>query len=89
MIDIEHSVAEHIFRAIEDGKEVGRVEYEVSGQVMTIAHTYAYMQGRGIGRMLVVEAIEYARGKGMNIIPRCSYARALMERVEEYREMIL
>ncbi len=89
MINIEHNLAEGVFLAMEEEKVVGRLEYEVAGQVMTIAHTYAYVQGRGIGRLLVVAAIDYARSEGMKIIPQCSYAKALMERNEEYRKMIL
>ncbi len=89
MIIIEHNLAEGIFYAMEEDKAVGRLEYEVAEQVMTIAHTYAYEQGRGIGRLLVVAAIDYARSLGVKIIPQCSYAKALMEKNEEYRKMIL
>lgn len=89
MINIEHNAAEGIFRAMEDGKEVGNIEYELSGQVMTITHTRAHVQGRGLGRLLVAAAIDYARDRGMKIIPLCSYAKVLMERTEEYRDMLL
>ncbi len=88
MINIEHNLAEGVFRAMEEEKAVGRLEYEVAEQVMTITHTYAYEQGRGIGRLLVVAAIDYARSEGLKIIPQCSYAKALMERNEEFRKMI-
>ncbi len=73
---------------MEEEKVVGRLEYEAAGQVMTITHTYAYEQGRGIGRLLVVATIDYARNQKMKIIPQCSYAKALMERNEEFRKMI-
>lgn len=88
MIIIEHNIAKGIFCAMEDGKEIGNVEYELSAKTMTITHTRAYVQGRGLGRVLVDTAIEYARSQGMKIVPLCSYAKVLMERVEEYREMI-
>lgn len=80
--------SECIFRAMEEGKEVGNIEYEQVGNVMTVTHTRAYIEGRGLGRILLAAAIDYARSRGMKIIPLCSYAKAVMERVEEYREMI-
>lgn len=88
MIIIEHNIAKGTFCAMEDGKEIGNIEYELSAKTMTITHTRAYVQGRGLGRVLVDTAIEYARSQGMKIVPLCSYAKVLMERVEEYREMI-
>ncbi len=88
MIIIEHNAAKGIFYAMEDGNEIGNIEYELSDHTMTITHTRAYVQGRGVGRVLVDAAIGYARSQGMTIIPLCSYAKVLMERVEEYHEMI-
>lgn len=88
MVNIEHNAAERIFRAIEDGREVGNIEYEQDGNIMTITHTRAHVEGRGLGRILVAAAIDYARNQGFKVIPLCSYAKALMERVEEYRDMI-
>lgn len=82
-LNIEHYEAENLFRAIEDGEEVGRIEYEVDGQTMTITHTYAYIEGRGIGRMLADAAINYGRSQGMEIIPQCSYVKILMERAKK------
>lgn len=88
MINIEHNIAECSFRAWEDGKVVGLIEYEMSGSVMVITHTYAYIKGHGVGRMLVDAAIDYARNHDMKIIPFCSYVKLVMERVEEYHDMI-
>ena len=73
---------------MEDGKEVGNIEYELSGQIMTITHTHAQVEGRGRGRILVAAAIDYARELGMKVVPICSYAKVLMERVEEYRNLL-
>lgn len=89
MINIEHNIAECIFRALEDGKVVGLIEYEMSGSVMAITHTYAYVKGRRIGRMLVDAAIDYARSHDMKIIPLCSYVKLVMERAEEYHDILV
>jgi len=82
-LEIEHYEAENLFRVIEDGNVVGHIEYEIDGQTMTITHTYAYIEGRGIGRKLADAAISYARNRGMNIVPQCSYVKLLMERTKK------
>lgn len=88
MMELVHNVYENRFLAIDDDIEVGKIEYELESDVITITHTYAYVKGKGIGRFLVVGVIEYAKSKGMKIRPQCSYARALMNKVEEYRCLI-
>lgn len=82
-LKIEHYETENLFRAIEDGNVVGHIEYEIDGQTMTITHTYAYIEGRGIGRKLADAAISYARNRDMKIVPQCSYVKLLMERTKK------
>ena len=40
-------------QAIEDGDEVGLLEFEIHENILTITQTYAYQKGRGIGKMLM------------------------------------
>ena len=89
MVTIHHIPEQNLFRAEENGNEVGRIEYNEAEKTITITHTYAYIEGRGIGRQLVVAVIEYAKGKGCMINPLCSYARVLMNKNEEYTALIL
>lgn len=88
MVELVHNAGENAFLAVDNGEEVGRIEYELTGKVIVVTHTYAHVEGRGIGRFLVVGVIEYAKSRGMKIKPQCSYARALMNKVEEYRALI-
>jgi hypothetical protein len=46
--------------AIEDGKLLGKIEFTLSGNSMTILHTYAYESGRGIGSLLMKNAVKWA-----------------------------
>ncbi len=71
-------------QAYEDAQEVGKIEFELQDGVMTINHTYAYLNGRGIGNLLMTAAIDYAKANGLKIRPVCSYAIAVMKKNPEY-----
>ncbi|HEX9048956.1 MAG TPA: GNAT family N-acetyltransferase [Anaeromyxobacter sp.] len=36
--------------------------------------------GRGVGKRLVLAGVEWARATGTKLVPRCSYARAVLTR---------
>lgn len=88
MITLQHEFQTHIIHAMENDKEVGNIEYNLSNNTMTITHTRAFVEGKGIGRLLAVAAIEYANNNGMRIIPQCSYVKALMHKTEEYQKLV-
>ena len=61
--------------AMEDGKLLGKIEFTLSDNNMTILHTYAYESGRGIGTLLMQNAVEWAMEHDYRIIPVCSFAQ--------------
>ena len=61
--------------AMEDGKLLGKIEFALSDNKITILHTYAYESGRGIGTLLMQKAIEWAKEHDYTIIPVCSFAQ--------------
>ena len=61
--------------AMEDGKLLGKIEFTLSDNNMTILHTYAYESGRGIGTLLMQNAVEWAKEHDYTIIPVCSFAQ--------------
>ena len=65
-------------QAIEFGKLVGKIEFSLSENTMTILHTYAYESGRGIGSLLMRTAVEWAENNGYAVIPVCSFAQRYM-----------
>jgi len=75
--------------AIDEMKEVGLMEFEISDDVMTIMHTRAFKEGKGIGRALVVKAIDYAKQNSLLIRPLCTYAFAVMSKNPEYSKLLV
>ena len=77
---IERTISETEVLAIENGKLLGKIEFTLSDNNMTILHTYAYESGRGIGTMLMQTAVEWAKEHSYTIIPVCSFAQKYLSR---------
>lgn len=58
--------------------------------LVIIDHTYVSeeLTGRGIGKLLLKELVDWARLEGKKIMPLCPYAKAQMEKNQEYHDMI-
>ena len=68
--------------AMENGKLLGKIEFVLSDNKMTILHTYAYESGRGIGTLLMQKAVEWAKEHDYTIIPVCSFAQKYQNKIE-------
>ena len=76
-----------------DEEDGGTTEllYRTQGpEKMIIDHTEVdeIHEGKGIGRQLVAEAINYARSRNMKVVPMCRFAKAIMERSDEYKDIL-
>ena len=77
---IQMTVSETEVLAIENGKLLGKIEFTLSDNNMTILHTYAYESGRGIGTLLMQTAVEWAKEHSYTIIPVCSFAQKYLSK---------
>lgn len=86
---IRHDVPGGRFVTTVDG-HAGYVEYERTGKVMTITHTVVPSEigGRGIAGRLVAAALDHARGEGLKVVPRCSYAASWIDRHPQYGDLL-
>ncbi len=66
--------------ATEDGKLVGKIEFAMVGNELSILHTYAYESGRGIGSLLMKNAMEWAKTQQYVILPICPFAQKYIEK---------
>jgi uncharacterized protein len=57
---------------------------------MVITHTGVNesLKGMGAGKQLVVKAVEYAREKGIRILPLCPFAKSIFDKVESLRDVL-
>ena len=79
---IEMTISGTEVLAIENGKLLGKIEFTLSDNNMTILHTYAYESGRGIGTLLMGHAVKWANENNYTIIPVCSFAQKYLKKIE-------
>ena len=79
---IQISVTNTEVLAVENGKVLGKIEFTLSDNEMSILHTYAYESGRGIGTLLMQNAVEWAKEHDYTIIPVCSFAQKYLKKIE-------
>ena len=58
---------------------------------MVINHTQVFdgYEGQGFARQMVMAAVDFARANNRTIVPACSYAKAVLTRTEEYKDILL
>ena len=65
--------------------------YRLSGKAVDLYHTYVpeVFRGRGIAEQLCKAAFDYAKAKGLTVIPSCSYiSGAYLKRHPEYESLV-
>jgi uncharacterized protein len=76
--DAEHAIAEITFVPTGEDK-------------MIIDHTYVseILKGQGVGNQLVNKVVEFARQENKKIIPLCPFAKRVMTKTDEYKDVLL
>lgn len=79
------------FSALVDNKEAGLMTYTWAGEhKFIIDHTEVSpdFSGQGIGKKLVMAAVEFAREKDLKILPLCPYAKSVFEKTQTIRDVL-
>ena len=88
-VRVENNEAAQQFETSVDGHR-GVLTYSESDGKLYLLHTEVpeAMEGHGIGSALVRSAIEFAREKGVKVVPFCPFARAWLERHPQFHDMV-
>lgn len=79
------------FKAISGGKEAGKMTYSWAGKSkFIIDHTEVNPEfsGKGVGKKMVMEAVNYARENELKIIPLCPFAKSVFDKTPEIRDVL-
>jgi hypothetical protein len=86
--EVRHTGEQFLIR-LAKGK-YAHLEYHISADALYIDSTFVpeEYRGRGLADTLTKAAIEYAKEKGLKIVPVCSYAKLFFERHLEYQNLL-
>lgn len=79
------------FKAVSEVKEAGRMTYSWAGSdKFIIDHTEVNPEfnGQGVGKKMVLAAVDYARENNLKIIPLCPFAKAMFDKMKEIRDVL-
>ena len=64
--------------------------YRLEGDTISFTHTEVpeEMEGRGVGGRLVAGALEDVRGRGLKVVPLCSFVQHYMKTHEDVRDLL-
>jgi uncharacterized protein len=74
-----------------DQKEQGIMTFVMAGEdKMIIDHTEVFQgnEGKGLGKLLVAEAVNYARKNDIKIMPLCPFAKKVFDKTAEYKDVL-
>lgn len=74
-----------------DHKQVAEMTYVWAGDAkIIIDHTNVdeVLKGKGAGKQMIEKAVEFARNKHLKIIPLCTFAKSVFEKVKAYADVL-
>ncbi len=86
-----HDGKKGMFYLEEDGKKIATMVYIFSGETrIIIEHTEVMPshEGKGLGKLLVKAAVDFAREKHYKILPLCPYAKSVFDKTEAYKDVL-
>jgi predicted GNAT family acetyltransferase len=75
----------------ENNERLAEMTYSKAGdKLIIIDHTDVSdkLRGTGAGKQLVMKAVEYARAKGIKILPLCPFARSVFDKTPEIADVL-
>lgn len=86
---ITHNAHSHRFELQAGLHETPFIEYIPTDDGMIISRTWVprILEGQGIASMMTRHVLDYAREKGLRIVPECSFTRVYLKRHPEYADL--
>jgi len=74
-----------------DGNKEAKMTFVFADEyklIMDHTEVHSGSEGKGFGKQMVTKAVEYARKKGLKIIPLCSFAKSVFDTISEFRDVL-
>ena len=87
---VEHD-ENRIYLMNEEEIEAGEILFETAGdEILVVNHTYVHdgFSGQGVGKKLITAMVNRAREEGRKIRPVCEFAKAILEKNEDFHDVL-
>ncbi len=88
--EVRENVAEHRFEIWLGDVPAGHLTYQGLGPTLSFMHTEIDEQfgGRGLGSILIREALETVRARGGQVLPYCPFVKSYLQKHPDYLNMV-
>ena len=82
--------AELRYEALVDGELIGEIRYRTEPGLVVLVHTEVApsAEGTGVGSLLVGQALDDIRARGLHVVPLCPFAAAYIRRHPDYADLV-
>jgi uncharacterized protein len=72
------------------GGQIAFLAYRLTPQEITLTHaeTPQQMEGRGLGSKIVRAALEFARERGLKVVPQCPFVAWYIRQHQEFADLV-
>jgi predicted GNAT family acetyltransferase len=91
IIGLEYDDKKGFFYIKVDDKIEAKMTFVFAGEKkIIIDHTEVNRgnNGKSFGKKMVVKAVEFAREKGITILPLCPFAKSIFDKTPEFRDVL-
>ena len=93
IMNIKHKQEESkgVFIAEKNGEKAGEMTYSMAGSnKMIIDHTEVNpeFKGQGVGKKMVLAAVEFARENSVKVLPLCPFAKATFDKNDDIQDVL-
>jgi uncharacterized protein len=89
-LEVRDAPARSRYELRDGDRLVGFTEYQRRGDVLVLPHTVImeHRRGRGYATRLIRDTLDDLRGKGLRVVPECSFVADFIAENPDYADMV-
>jgi predicted GNAT family acetyltransferase len=89
-VQVQENPDEQRYEAVVDGEVAGFTAYRMQPGLISFVHTEVQdaFEGRGVGSILIREALEDVRRRGFEVLPFCPFVNSFIAEHREFADLV-